>query len=600
VISKFAKLGSIKHYSRIMIRFALASGFLGLALLAPNARGQAASTGSAASAATASSAPAASATSATPANAAPLFTAEARTAADSDPVLQAMLAEIERSKEHLKMDGVQAPYFIEYRLVDIGGEAASAVFGALESDQHSRARILRVTVRIGDYKQDSYFRNGIGVADFAPYENDILALRQQLWNATDRAYKAAGEAYAAKLSLAKQITMEHSTNDFAAATPLISVEPVAKVDLDTAKWKKAIADASALYAKYPDVQSVSALLRFASENIYLVNTEGTVARRGWTQYFVSTYASTQADDGMRLARSPFVLVSDADELPAPEKFVTDADATLESLKQLRLAPIVDEEYRGPVLFDADAADDVFAELVGNNVDGPKPDPGASARTTGDFASSYKSRVLPDFITIVDDPTQKSFQGHSLLGSYSFDEEGVKAAAVTVVANGTLTNYLIGRAPIRDFPSSNGHGRAAPGGPATPNIGNLFLQSTKTMPLADLKKKLIAMCQDEGKPYGYYVQTLGDELSPRLLYRVWVKDGKEELVRGAVFNELDTRELRNDLILTGDAPLVRNREGNVPTTVIAPAMLFDELEVKRADATKDTLPDYPPPPIAGAR
>ena len=511
-----------------------------------------------------------------------------------------MLAEIERSKEHLKMDGVQAPYFIEYRLVDIGGEAASAVFGALESDQHSRARILRVTVRIGDYKQDSYFRNGIGVADFAPYENDILALRQQLWNATDRAYKAAGEAYAAKLSLAKQITMEHSANDFAAATPLVSIEPVAKVDLDTAKWKKAIADASALYAKYPDVQSVSALLRFASENIYLVNTEGTVARRGWTQYFVSTYASTQAEDGMRLARSPFVLVSDADELPAPEKFVTDADATLESLKQLRLAPIVDEEYRGPVLFDADAADDVFAELVGNNVDGPKPDPGASARTTGDFASSYKSRVLPDFITIVDDPTQKSFQGHSLLGSYSFDEEGVKAAAVTVVANGTLTNYLIGRSPIRDFPSSNGHGRAAPGGPATPNIGNLFLQSTKTMPLADLKKKLIAMCQDEGKPYGYYVQTLGDELSPRLLYRVWVKDGKEELVRGAVFNELDTRELRNDLILTGDAPLVRNREGNVPTTVIAPAMLFDELEVKRADATKDTLPDYPPPPIAGAR
>jgi predicted Zn-dependent protease len=600
VISKFAKLGSIKHYSRIMIRFALASGFLGLALLAPNARGQAASTGSAASAAPASSAPAASATSATPANAAPLFTAEARTAADSDPVLQAMLAEIERSKEHLKMDGVQAPYFIEYRLVDIGGEAASAVFGALESDQHSRARILRVTVRIGDYKQDSYFRNGIGVADFAPYENDILALRQQLWNATDRAYKAAGESYAAKLSLAKQITMEHSTNDFAAATPLVSIEPVAKVDLDTAKWKKAIADASALYAKYPDVQSVSALLRFASENIYLVNTEGTVARRGWTQYFVSTYASTQADDGMRLARSPFVLVSDADELPAPEKFVTDADATLESLKQLRLAPIVDEEYRGPVLFDADAADDVFAELVGNNVDGPKPDPGASARTTGDFASSYKSRVLPDFITIVDDPTQKSFQGHSLLGSYSFDEEGVKAAAVTVVANGTLTNYLIGRSPIRDFPSSNGHGRAAPGGPATPNIGNLFLQSTKTMPLADLKKKLIAMCQDEGKPYGYYVQTLGDELSPRLLYRVWVKDGKEELVRGAVFNELDTRELRNDLILTGDAPLVRNREGNVPTTVIAPAMLFDELEVKRADATKDTLPDYPPPPIDGAR
>ena len=346
--------------------------------------------------------------------------------------------------------------------------------------------------------------------------------------------------------------MEHSPDDFVAAPPFTSLEPPAKADVDTAKWKKAIADASGLYVKYPDVQSVASQLRFAAENVYYVNTEGTVARRGWTQYFLTTYASTQAEDGMRLARSPFVMVSDASELPTPEKFIADADAALQSLKDLRLAPIVDEEYRGPVLFDADAADDVFAELVGNNVDGAKPEPGASARTTGDFASSYKSRVLPDFITIVDDPTQKSFQGHSLVGSYAFDDEGVKSAPVTVVEKGTLTNYLLGRAPIRDFPSSNGHGRAAPGGPALPNIGNLFLQSTKTMPLADLKKKLIAMCQDEGKPYGYFVETLGEELSPRLLYRLWVKDGKEELVRGAVFNELDTRELRNNLILTGDS------------------------------------------------
>lgn len=594
--AKLLTHGCIANPSRLVFQIAMTIVFFGAPLLALNARGQATSTGAAASPASAPAASAAPADSPAAANAAPLFSAEARAAAETDPVLQAMLAEIERSKTQLKMEGVQAPYYIEYRVIDIAGDAASSVFGAIESSAKSRARIFRVTVRIGNYKQDSYFRGGLGVADFAPYENDILALRQQLWNATDRAYKGAAESYAAKQSLSKQISMEHSPDDFVAAPPFASLEPAAKLDVDTAKWKKAIADASALYAKYPDVQSVASQLRFAAENAYYVNTEGTVARRGWTQYFLTTYASTQAEDGMRLARSPFVMVSDASELPTPEKFIADADAALQSLKDLRLAPIVDEEYRGPVLFDADAADDVFAELVGNNVDGAKPEPGTSARTTGDFASSYKSRVLPDFITIVDDPTQKSFQGHSLVGSYAFDDEGVKSAPVTVVEKGTLTNYLLGRAPIRDFPSSNGHGRAAPGGPALPNIGNLFLQSTKTMPLADLKKKLIAMCQDEGKPYGYFVETLGEELSPRLLYRLWVKDGKEELVRGAVFNELDTRELRNNLILTGDAPLVRNREGNVSTTVIAPALLFDELEVKRADTPKDKLPEYPAPPI----
>jgi predicted Zn-dependent protease len=528
-----------------------------------------------------------------------MFSTDARAAAESDPVLQGMMAEIERSKDHLKMEGVQTPYFIEYRVADVTGDAINAIFGATQFNQHTRARILRVVVRIGDYKRDSYFRNGIGVADFAPYENDILALRQQLWEATDRAYKSAGEAFAAKKSLEKQITLDATIDDFAPSSSLVDVEPMATVGVDADAWRKAIEDASALYRQFPDVQSVSASLKFTAMNQYYVNTEGTVTRRGWTYYSVGMSAFTQAPDGMTLARSPATMVADAKELPTPEKVVADAKEALQSLQKLRDAPIVDEEYRGPVLFDADAAADVFSDLVGSNILGNKPEPGATARTTGDFASNYKSRVLPDFIDVIDDPTQTSFEAHSVIGHYAFDDEGVKAAPLTVVDKGILVNYLIGRAPIRDFPSSNGHGRAGLGGPATPAIGTLILHSRNTMPLADLKKKLIEMCRDQGKPYGYYVATLGEDLTPHLLYRVYVNDAREELVRGAVFNELDTRAIRGDLIATGDKALVRNREGNVATTVITPAWLFGELEVKRADTTKDKLPEYPPPPIAPA-
>jgi predicted Zn-dependent protease len=530
-------------------------------------------------------------------NSAPVFSDAARAAAQSDPVLQAMFAELERSEAKLKMDGVQAPYYIEYRITDVDGDSANAIFGAMQLDQHSHIRILRVVVRIGDYKQDSYFRGGMGVVDFAPFENDVLALREQLWGATDRAYKAAGEAFAAKQSLSKQMTLDSTINDFAPATANVAVEPLVTLGADGAKWRKAIEDASGLYRKYPEVQSVSATLRFTVMNDYYINTEGTVAREGWSSYTLATIASTQAADGMTLARSPFDMVRDPKELPTPDQFLAEAETALKTLTQLRDAPIVDEEYRGPVLFSSDAGDDVFAELVGSNVLGVKPEPGGTARTVGDYASNYKSRVLPDFVTVVDDPTIASFEGQSLTGSYRFDDEGVKAVPVTVIDKGTLVNYLIGRAPIRDFPASNGHGRAVPGGPAVPHYANLFLRSSKAMPLADLKKKLVDMCRDEGKPYGYFVETLGDELSPRLLYRVWVNDGHEELVRGAVFDELDTRQLRNDLIATGDKVEVRNREGNVAATVIAPALLFDDLEVKRADTTKDKLPEYVPPPLS---
>jgi predicted Zn-dependent protease len=508
-----------------------------------------------------------------------------------------MFAELERSKAKLKMDGVLAPYYIEYRITDVDGDSANAIFGAMQLDQRSHIRILRVVVRIGDYKQDSYFRGGMGVVDFAPFENDVLALREQLWGATDRAYKAAGEAYAAKQALSKQMTLDSTINDFAPAPAIVDVEPLVTLDADGPKWRKAIEDASGLYRKYPEVQSVSATLRFTARNDYYINTEGTVARGGWSSYTLATIASTQAADGMTLARSPFDMVRDPKELPSPDQFVAEAETALKTLTQLRDAPIVDEEYRGPVLFSADAGDDVFAELVGGNVLGVKPEPGGTARTVGDYASNYKSRVLPDFVAVVDDPTIANFEGQSLTGSYRFDDEGVKAVPVTVIDKGTLVNYLIGRAPIRDFPASNGHGRAVPGGPAVPHYGNLFLHSSKAMPLADLKKKLVDMCRDAGKPYGYFVETLGDELSPRLLYRVWVNDGHEELVRGAVFDELDTRQLRNDLIATGDKVEVRNREGNVAASVIAPALLFDDLEVKRADTTKDKLPEYAPPPLS---
>jgi predicted Zn-dependent protease len=237
-----------------------------------------------------------------------------------------------------------------------------------------------------------------------------------------------------------------------------------------------------------------------------------------------------------------------------------------------------------------------ASLIGQNLLGQKPQLGKPNRTTGAFATSYKARVLPNFLSVVDDPTLKDFQGQSLVGSYAVDSEGVKAQAVNTIESGTLTNYLIGRQPIRDFPASNGHGRAAPGAFPAPTLSVLLLKSSEAQPPEELKKKVIQMVTDQGKAYGYRVETLGPGNSPRLLYRVYAKDGHEELVRGAVFSELDIRALRNDLIAVGNDPLVSNRAGGAPTTIISPSLLFGELEVKRADTSKDKLPDYPAPPL----
>ena len=520
--------------------------------------------------------------------------------ASSDPILRALQAELTRSKAQLKMDNVDAPFYIEYRVFDVEQFEVGAAFGAIRDQNRTRLRLLRAVVRLGDNKVDSFYGPGQGVSDILPLDNDELAIRHQVWMATDQAYKRAGEAFATKKSLLKQLNVEQPVDDFAKAQAVQTFGPVAKLDLDPPKWTKMLESATSVYKNDPRIQSLTANLSFIALTSYFVNTEGTATRQGSSHYLIVLNASEQAPDGMRLERAPEYTSSRIEEMPSPEQFQADALKLMEGMKALREAPVVDEEYRGPVLFSNDAASDMFFDLIVPNILGRRPAPGRPARTTGAFASSYRARVLPDFLSVVDDPTVDTFAGHNLSGSYKVDDEGVPVAPVSIVDKGILVNFLIGRQPIRDFPSSNGHGRASGSGNTSPAPGNVFIRPAKTSTREELKKQLIDECRNRGLKYGYFVDTLGPRLTPRVLYRVWADDGHEELVRGAVFNELDTRALRSDLSAAGDDPLVSNRPGIPFMTLVSPSVLFDELEVKRADNSKEKLPDYPPPALTAGR
>lgn len=524
----------------------------------------------------------------------------ARAAADpvnGDPVLQAMRTELERSKSALKLEGMAAPYYIDYRVADIDAYAAEASFGALVNNVRAHLRFVRVVVRVGDYKQDSFFGQGEGSLEIMPVEDDVLALRHAIWLATDKAYKAATEALSEKQAQLKQFTVDQPVDDFAQADPVVSVGPLAKLDFDSAPWLKTLRQGSERYKSDPEIESLNSSLKFSAVNRYFVNSEGTMVRSGQTLYEMNISMNTQAADGMWLGRSHSFLATNMKELPSEQAFLDETNSLIGTLKLLRDAPLVDDEYRGPVLFSADAADNVFSDLVGENLLGLRPDLGQPARTKGAYASSYKARILPDFISVSDDPTLAEVNGQSLLGSYTIDDEGVKASPVMLVEDGKLMNYVIGRAPIRDFPVSNGHGRAKlPENHPGPSIGNLVVRSSQ--PLSDdaLRKKLIEICKQRDLPFGFYVETFGPNLTPRLLYKVWVKDGHQELVRGGSFGELDQRALRNNLIAAGDAVFVDNRLLNIPHSIVSPAILFDELEVKRANANNDKMPEYSAPAI----
>ncbi len=525
---------------------------------------------------------------------------QTRADAEKDPVLKAMLIELDRSMSQLQLKDFAKPFFIQYRIEDVDDFETKAEYGASQGASHSHQRVARVTVRVGDYKTDSSGGRGDGSLELAGLDDDPIALRSALWAATDQAYKAALAAYAQKQAALKQVQTPPQADDFSHEKPLISLAGPARLAVDENAWAARVARASGLYRTDASVSVNQAQIQYSTANFHaratttwLVTSEGTAVRKTATEYQEAFGVETQADDGMKLDRSFASAGPSPGDLDSEEAFNKHVVEEIRSLNELCKAPLVEEEYHGPLLLSADAGADTMRTLLANAVVATRPRLGTEARTNGPFASSYQARVMPDFMDVADDPGMKSYDGKGLLGAYEVDDDGVPAQTVNLIEAGRLENYLIGREPVKDFPQSNGHGRAGITGAARPSIGVLKVTAQNGLSNEDLDRKLLEMAKERGLKSAYYVATLGGEMTPRLLYRV-SNDGTRTLVRGAELADIDQRALRSSVEAAGKDLWVANYFGDVPQTVLAPALLLDDATVKRANEKNEKLPFYPPP------
>jgi TldD protein len=528
----------------------------------------------------------------------PALAASAKAAA-VDPMLNAMEQELLRERELLVLPGLERPYFIEYRLDDFSTWDAIASYGALTREEQNHQRVVRVTVRVGDYTSDSSSSAGDGSLVLAPEDNNPAALRYALWSATDAAYKTALGAYSAKQAALKRFEKQSTEKDFASAAPAIHLEPLLTLTIDKVDWKHRISEGTGLFrtdpslsAITPAVQYSNATVRAVVVNRFLVNSEGTVLRHGYSIYSAQYNVGGQAADGMQLGRSNGSTAPSAAALESAPAFHQRVLDDVKSFAALRNAPVVGaDDYHGPVLFSGDASTDVVDSLFVPNILATRPAMGTTARTVGEYQSSYHSRVLPTRFNVVDDPRRTTFDGQALVGSYEFDDQGVPAQPVDVVEQGKLMNYLTSRTPVRDFPTSNGHGRAVPGQAAQASAAVTIFSAVDPLSPAALQVKLLSMAREQKRDV-YEVETLSG-IAPRVLFLVH-PDGTRQLVRGAVFDELDNRSLRSDIIAAGSDEYVQNRFGALPQTTIAPSILFDDIGVKRATEEQQKLPYYQPP------
>jgi len=557
-------------------------------------------------------------------------------------LLKAMSDELARSKQLAVVAGSDAPYFFSYMLTDAETLRISASMGAVVNVSRSRFRSPSTEVRVGSYDFDNTGHVFSGIYSGSrydgnwPLDDDYANFRSELWLSTDRAFKAAVESMARKrASMNNSNASAESLPDFSKVAPVVSIGKVVRPKVDDQEWTARTSRLAAIFNGTKEVLSSGVELQLIQGPTTLMNSEGTAVRYNDDMYWVYAKAEGQAPDGMLLHDAVSIQSLELDKFPNEADMRKSMAEVADNVRALVHAPMA-ESYSGPVLLEPRAAAQLMAQLVGDNLRVPRrpmSDPGRNVPfAPSELENRLNARVLPDSFDVTDDPTQATFNGKALAGFYPFDIEGVAPRPVNVVEKGVLKSFLTTRQPIKGFPVSNGHARL-PGsyGAFSAAIGNLFVKSSETTPLADLKKRLIEMTTSRGKPYGMLVRKLdypysasGTELQslaqasaqsggssarpvspPILIYRVY-PDGREELVRGMRFRGLTTRALRDILAASSEtaqfdyvnvaAPLAILGAGGylAPASVVSPGLLFEELEFEPPTDQLPKAPTVPPP------
>jgi predicted Zn-dependent protease len=533
----------------------------------------------------------------------------------ASPLLEAMKTELDRSFEALQFAEEVPLYYLSYHVTDTEKYELTASYGAMREADRSRNRILDIDCRVGDYQLDNtheirgeYGYDWPGPPTTLPLSNDNLAIRTIIWSATDKAYRDAQERYT-KVLTNEQVLVEKedTSSDFSREEPSQFVGEEVRIDVQADAWKERLRQLSAIFKEYPFVENSSVWMSHTNDNRYFVDSEGAKLQEGLSYSRLFLNCSATADDGMQLQRyhsfdaaTPAGLPDDATIEAAIYRLIDELDALLN-------APLA-EPYTGPAILVNRAAGVFFHEIFGHRIEGHRQKSEFEGQT---FTRKVGEEILPDFISIYDDPTLNEFNGDFLRGYYRYDDEGVKSERVTVVENGVLKNFLMSRSPINNFPNSNGHGRKQPGRKVVSRQGNLQIVSDREVDFENLRAMLVEQCREQDKPYGLIFEDISGgftftgryapqsfKVLPLLVYRVYTDDGKLEPIRGVDIVGTPLTSFAR-IVATGDDYGIFNgtcgaESGMVPVSAICPSILVSEVEIEKKAKEQERPPLLEPP------
>ncbi len=533
-------------------------------------------------------------------------------------VLRAAEAELARSSEQLKSNGEHPLYFLSYTIWEAHDVSLQASYGALTQRPTTRRpdRSFAVSARVGSSKLDnthairgSYgWSWSSGGGGGLPVEDDVEAIRAALWLSTDRAYKNAQERFTKVLTDRKvMVDEEDLSDDFSSEEPSVYMEDLVQSSVDQEAWAVRLPSLSAHFKKYPHVLDSSVSLTGGVQHRWFLSSEGTRLQTSEERYRIGVYAEAKADDGMDLHLYESFFAPDTGHLPSDADILAKIERVASALDQLRAAPVV-EPYVGPAILVHEAAAVFFHEIFGHRIEGHRQKDEDEGQT---FTKKVGTPIMPDFISIYEDPTAEKYGDIFLMGHYDFDDEGVRAERVTIVENGILKSFLMSRSPVRGFPRSNGHGRCESGSSPVSRMANMIVQSSRRLPFDRLRAMLIEEANRQGKPYGLIFHDIAGgftttgrwspqafKVEPLLVTRVYVDGRPDEMVRGVDICGTPIMSLEQ-ILATGDDESAFHgycgaESGSIPVSAVSPSVLVGKIEVEKKQKSQSRPPILPPP------
>ena len=504
------------------------------------------------------------------------------------------------------------PYFLSYEITEQEFRSVTGTLGTVDSSAGGKSRALDVSVRVGTPKLDNYHRVRGDRGQFTSgalitFEDNANSIKRRLWLETDRAYRTAAERLIRiKTNTQAKVAEADDSDDFSSEAPSTFVQVPGKLKFAEAQWQEKIRQYSGRFRNYPGVLTSHVSVLCQTDTRYLVDSEGSRVAHGRGFARVAINATAKAADGTDVSSfETFEAVEEAG-LPDDKAILAAIDRVANDVSKLLKAPEA-EPFVGPAIFSGRAAGVFFHEIFGHRVEGHRQKDESEGQT---FTKSIGTKVLPDFLSVVFDPTRRKVGDVDLNGWYDYDDEGVKARPLTVVENGVLKTFLMSRSPIQGIDHSNGHGRREPGYEVVSRQSNLFVESSNAVSDARLRQMLIEEVKRQNKPYGLYFRDITGgftttarsglqafKVIPVVVYRVYPDGRPDELVRGADIVGTPLASF-SKILATSDKLGVFNgycgaESGNVPVSAVAPAILVSEIEIEKKAKANDR------PPLLGA-